>query len=248
MELLLVIGIIAVLAGLLFPALNAASAKANETKCMANVRQWGSAISVYVADHEGVFPGRGPDANVADPAATDGWYNVVASYMGTEPMSNLLVAAKMPRPREKSPFICPQAPADGSILAAAYYSNYGINWWLDATSRGCAGAGSTPLGRLLRLSQVSKPTVFVVMAEMPTDGTGYSAPCTYIKKMGDPATGSAFRHAGRANFAFADGHASGFAKTKVYDATIADEYWNFGGLQWNPDNPKVKDCSDTNEL
>ncbi|MFH0908545.1 MAG: prepilin-type N-terminal cleavage/methylation domain-containing protein [bacterium] len=250
MELLLVIGIIAILAGLLFPALNAASAKAKEAKCMAHVRQWGSAISLYAADNQGVFPGRGPDANNADPAATNGWFNVVAAYMSSEPVSNLNASSRMPRPREKSPFICPQARSEPALSGdkTTYYSSYGINWWLDADSRGCSGSGGSAFTQALRVSQVSKPSVFVVLAEMPTDAAGYGAPCTYIRKMGLPASGDAFRHTGRANLAFADGHAAGFAKSKIYDASIASAYWNFGGIQWNPDNPNVLDCGNGGTL
>jgi len=55
-ELLVVIGIIAVLLSLLLPALNKARKTANVTVCQTNLRQMGQAIGMYVNDHKGVLP------------------------------------------------------------------------------------------------------------------------------------------------------------------------------------------------
>ena len=54
MELLIVIGIIAILAGLLMPALNKARGQANKIACRSNLRQIGLAIQNYTDDFKGV--------------------------------------------------------------------------------------------------------------------------------------------------------------------------------------------------
>jgi prepilin-type N-terminal cleavage/methylation domain-containing protein len=57
-ELLVVIGIIGILASLLFPALSKAKGKANQTKCLNNLRQLNLSLIMYADDNDGQMPPR----------------------------------------------------------------------------------------------------------------------------------------------------------------------------------------------
>jgi type II secretory pathway pseudopilin PulG len=77
-ELLVVIGIIAVMIGILLPVLRKAREAAQQVQCLSNLRQLSNAIVAYCNDNHGVFPGRagqGTDGmwNTTDPTSNWGW-------------------------------------------------------------------------------------------------------------------------------------------------------------------------------
>src|SRR5438132_4887705 len=60
-ELLIVIAIIAILAAILFPVFAQAREKARQATCQSNLKQIGTAFSLYVQDYDESFPNTGAD-------------------------------------------------------------------------------------------------------------------------------------------------------------------------------------------
>ena len=80
-ELLVVIGIIAVLLAILMPALNRAREMSNRTKCLSNLRQLGMAMTMYTDEYKGRLPNANPwPQSVNDYNASN--YVLVQLYKG----------------------------------------------------------------------------------------------------------------------------------------------------------------------
>jgi len=134
-ELLVVIGIIAVLVSILLPTLARARASAVSVQCMSNLRQIGTAAQMYINENRGQYP---PDATGFDSGATSNltrfmeWYKVgdppattptdPRRYMVRDSMLKLVkgnakvffcpandlpaVAATVGRPYDERDFVC----------------------------------------------------------------------------------------------------------------------------------------------
>jgi prepilin-type N-terminal cleavage/methylation domain-containing protein/prepilin-type processing-associated H-X9-DG protein len=73
-ELLVVIAIIAVLASLAYAGAGAMIGKGHTTKCLANMRQIGAAMQMFVGDNDGRLPGTSHGVS---------WTNSLGAYLGT---------------------------------------------------------------------------------------------------------------------------------------------------------------------
>lgn len=82
-ELLVVIAIIAILAAILFPVFLRAKSKARESQCLENLRQIGSALSLYLQDSSDRYPPycARKGMRVADTSRLDSSGNSVAGLM-----------------------------------------------------------------------------------------------------------------------------------------------------------------------
>jgi hypothetical protein len=80
-ELLMVVAVIVLLAGLMLPLVSLAKAIAQRTACAGHLRQVGMATLLYAGEHGGVAPGSRA-WGVSDPARSIAWYHRLPPYHG----------------------------------------------------------------------------------------------------------------------------------------------------------------------
>jgi len=80
-ELLVVLGLIAVMISLLLPALGKARAAANSAACMSNLRQMGTGWTMYLTEHKGRLPEYVQFSTLTPEVAWHGyWLGILDSY------------------------------------------------------------------------------------------------------------------------------------------------------------------------
>lgn len=162
-ELLVVIGIIALLISILLPALNKAREQANLVQCQSNLRQIGQAIFMYTGDNGGSLPWGFYDASLnftngtqitwsstgAQEQAESFWSILIQPYMskaGSNFVDNANMGGLISGVRQV--FICPDAPQPTYPQSGSTITQYVCHprlmpwsaWWADE----CASASGGP--------------------------------------------------------------------------------------------------------
>jgi len=140
-ELLVVIGIIALLISILLPALNKARAQAQLVQCSSNMRQLGQAVMGYCANNSGSYPQwSAGQTSVSEGGTYMGppyWDSMLYPYVYTQPVLYNYVAGQAPVAKNNlglmhrtTVFLCPSIdPANFQQGTLAYdtWRSYSMN-------------------------------------------------------------------------------------------------------------------------
>ncbi len=222
-ELLVVMGIIALLIGLLAPAVSAARRSGNKTACAQNLRQIGVAIQIYVMENNGRLP-------LAEVVTTDATNKTIAFITWDDllnrPLGGRMSSTEMDASystRDMSTMHCPgdYAPVQGIPDPRAIRRSYA---WVRAHTvvAGTMGVGGRlllnpnyPVDRsvVIRMSEVRRPSEQIAVAERPVDNNILGGANGYVDRAAQQVVDSFAQnpssrgpHGDRWNYLFVDGH------------------------------------------
>lgn len=181
-ELLVVIAIIAILAAILFPVMTAAKERANQTKCLSNMRQLATAIRQYVDDNNGYTPLAYPEqGNTHD---WEGFTNCGQS-------ANVQLGGLYPYVRNTRIFRCPTEKRKG------WSTSYSMNCLLSTFSGSTGVVGKRNIKFEVATTGIASKVMLLLEEEHNNDGY-----CVWNDESDMPAT----RHYMGGNVVYADGH------------------------------------------
>jgi len=210
-ELLVVMAIIAILAGLVLSAVGRAKAAAQAIICRNNLRQWGTATLLFVADNNDYLP---RDGMASGTDTNGGWYVDLPRIMGLPPYQEMPWRTNAHIDPGRSVWIC---PANSRRCDASSNTNNLFHYCLNRNVNG------TGTGNHIRLGSIPRPTVTVWLFD--NGGVGPVAQWTNVHTN---------LHNKGAQFVFLDGHTARFRNFEYWNFTTGKGITNNPELVWIP--------------
>jgi prepilin-type N-terminal cleavage/methylation domain-containing protein len=232
-ELLVVIGIIAILIAILLPALNRARVQARRTACMSNLRQLHLATTMYLLQYRNTFPPHRERSDVLSNNPGEGWWGTL--------MQPFIRSSKLLQ--------CPDSTGDlerannGDVWAFGfdpYRVHYGYNaFFLGHYSHAVLPRpGEGPIqGQLwTKVTEVKKSSMTLLFA----DAAGPFSWSLWWPKAAKSPPGSTIgnegvttlRHKGVGCIVFVDGHCEMRTEKEINPTFNPLSITNFGNVQW----------------
>jgi prepilin-type N-terminal cleavage/methylation domain-containing protein/prepilin-type processing-associated H-X9-DG protein len=230
-ELLVVIGIIALLIAILMPALSRAKEQANWLKCLSNLRQVGQAFMMYCNNNKGRFPVAGANGDPND------WIFWEDMPVGTRPDRKLdysMIAPYLGIPVNPEILRCPSDNVENRT-SGNYRFSYSTNYLITRLPYMAAGYEDTNSFQPLRVTDIVNSSMKVLIIDesattaddgcwawMSTLGSGQNLISNRHMKRQELPQLRTDPNAGKGNACFADGHAEYIERKLSYDKRYYD--------------------------
>ena len=196
----MVIAIIAILAGMLLPALNNARERGRASRCLSNIKQMGSFCVLYTHDFDGYLPCVKYSWRKANDEAEYHWQkNLERAYNSTH---NIELST------------CPK-------VRGLYETARPGQTWVETTyGVNDSGAGGVSYGwatiPLRKYGKISSPSRGALMVENYGHGSWYATETVLVNlSANNGVSNTAFEHGGKANVCFMDGHGKILGKLEI---------------------------------
>ncbi len=209
-ELLAVITMIGLLAGLLLPALSKAKATVQHAHCVNHLRQWGLATQIYAHDHDDFLPDEGSPSPTLRMTNT-GWYIALPRTLGLPVYSTQAWRTNALARPEPNLFLCAANPRRATNNNLFHYC---LNSHVDGTGND---------DRPTKLGWIARPAQTVWLFD-----NGKRAA---VAQQNNVHTNI---HSGGAQFLFLDGHVARFHNTAYWDFKAARGRTNNPEILWIP--------------
>jgi len=201
MELLIVVAIIAILAGMLLPALNRVREKAREIQCTNNQKQIFLGMNSYADDYSDYLP----PFKISISGATCHLAQILSRAANYLPFQGMAGDADR---KKTSPFICPSVTPKYHHHGSYLYSGLMIGYFYRGTSYGSDDPNRSY--NALKRSQINQASRHFCVGESQEVGDQVYISSNVRRISSADGSGFAYGHSLQENLLFLDGHAGSF--------------------------------------
>lgn len=233
-ELLVVIGIIAVLAAILFPVFAQAREKGRQSYCLSNLQQMGRAMMFYTDDNDGFYPLTIARVGQRPVGFDSSWMNLLSPYLKSQSVFVDLSSGAPDQPLLNYGY-APTMRCRGYDSISLIVDPWGIALW-----EGIGGYAGSPLGWYHQEApswneaQIARPPETVLICDHKFFDWGvmdqqmrYPAP-RHIREANIQLPDGRVAPSGLINSVFADGHVRGMKHVLLWE--ILPNYTHHDGL------------------